>query len=82
MPIVWQIETLRLPQDCKTVYHTKIRVSDVYWLHTKGEKVIQCEMGYEAVKAYVEEHNSEPGRVCFDPRGFGRSKEKDSTEKI
>ena len=47
------------PQDCKTVYHTKIRVSDVYWLHTKGEKVIQCEMGYEAVKAYVEEHNSE-----------------------
>ena len=30
-------------------------MSDVYWLHTKGEKVIQCEMGYEAVKAYVEE---------------------------
>lgn len=59
VPIVWQIETLRLPQECETVYRTKIRVSDVYWLHTKGEKVIQCEMGYEAVKAYVEEHNSE-----------------------
>ncbi len=58
MPIVWHMEKLRLPEGCKTVYHTKIRISDVYWLHTKGEKVIKCDRGYEAAKAYIEEYNS------------------------
>ena len=59
LPIVWRMETLKLPEGCETVYHTKIRISDVYWLHIKGEKVIKCNMGYEAAKAYIEEHNSE-----------------------
>lgn len=58
IPVIWRIETLDLPEDSKTVYHTKIRISDVYWLHTKGEKVIRCDVGYEAAKAYIEEHNS------------------------
>ena len=59
MPILWRIETLRLPKGCKTVYHTKIWISDVYWLHIDGEKVIKCDMGYEQTKAYIEEHNSQ-----------------------
>lgn len=58
MPILWRMEMLKMPEGCKTVYHTKIRISDVYWLHTKGEKVIKCDMGYELTKAYIEEHNS------------------------
>ncbi len=58
MPAVWRMETLKLPKGCKTVYHTKIRITDVYWLHIDGEKVIKCDMGYEAAKAYIEENNS------------------------
>ena len=58
IPIFWRIETLKLPKGCKTVYHTKIWISDVYWLHTKGEKIIKCDLGYERTKAYIEEHNS------------------------
>lgn len=58
IPVTWRMETLNLPKGCKTVYHTKIRITDVYWLHIEGEKVIKCDMGYEAVKAYIEEHNS------------------------
>ena len=51
MPILWRMETLKLPKGCKMVYHTKIWISDVYWPHTKGEKVIKCDMGYELTKA-------------------------------
>lgn len=58
IPVAWRMETLKLPKWCETVYHTKIRITDVYWLHIEGEKVIKCDMGYEAVKAYIEEHNS------------------------
>lgn len=58
IPVVWRIEALRLPEGCTTVHRTKVWISDVYWLHTKGEKVIKCDMGYEAARAYIEEHNS------------------------
>ena len=58
IPILWHMETLKLPKGCKTVYHSKIWISDVYWLHTKGEKVIKCDMGYELTKTFIEEHNS------------------------
>lgn len=59
IPVVWHMEMLRLPKGCKTVYHTKIWISDVYWLHIKGEKVLKYDKGYEALKAYIEEYNSE-----------------------
>ena len=62
IPIVWRMETLKLPEGCETVYRTKIWISDVYWLHIKGEKVIKCDMGYEETKAYIEEYNSEKAR--------------------
>lgn len=58
IPVVWRIETLKLPKGCKTVYHTKVRISDVYWLHIEGEKVLKYEEGYEALKKYIEEYNS------------------------
>lgn len=58
IPVVWRIETLKLPKNCKTVYHTKVRISDVYWLHIKGEKVLKYDEGYEALKEYIEEYNS------------------------
>lgn len=71
IPIVWRMETLKLPEGCKTVYKTKIWISDVYWLHIKGEKVIKCDMGYEAVKTYIEEHNSEEALKCIDIYPYG-----------
>lgn len=58
VPIILKIETLRLPDDCEVVYPTKVRTSDVYWFHIKGEKVIKCDIGYEAAKEYIEIHNS------------------------
>ena len=58
IPVVWRIETLKLPKGCKTVYHTKVRISDVYWLHIEGEKVLKYDEGYEALKEYIEEYNS------------------------
>ena len=58
IPVVWRIETLKLPKGCKTVYHTKGRISDVYWLHIEGEKVLKYDEGYEALKEYIEEYNS------------------------
>ena len=58
IPVLWRIESLELPKGWKTVYQTKIWISDVYWFHIKGEKVIKCDIGYEAAKEYIEEHNS------------------------
>lgn len=58
LPVIWKIESLRLPEDCETVYPVKIQISDVYWLHIKGEKVIKCSLGYEAAKEYIEANNS------------------------
>lgn len=58
LPVILKIESLSLPPDCETVYPTKVWLSDVYWLHIKGEKVIKCDLGYEAVKEYIETHNS------------------------
>ena len=46
-------------EECEDVYPAKVQISDVYWLHIKGEKVIKCDLGYEAVKEYVETHNYE-----------------------
>ena len=62
---------LELPKGWKTVYQTKIWISDVYWLHIKGEKVIKCDIGYEAAKEYIEEHNSaeELKDIRIDPYG-------------
>ena len=58
VPIILKIESLRLPDGCEVVYPTKVRISDVYWYHIKGEKVIKCDMGYKAAKEYIETHNS------------------------
>lgn len=56
--IVRKIERLELPAGCETVYPTQVHLSDVYWLHVKGEKVIKCGLGYEAAKEYIEAHNA------------------------
>lgn len=58
IPIILKIETLKLPPGCETVYPSKVWISDVYWPHIKGEKVIKCDLGYEAAKEYIETHNS------------------------
>lgn len=58
IPITLRIETLNLPQNYETVYPTKMWISDVYWWHIKAEKVIKCDIGYEAAKEYIETHNS------------------------
>ena len=71
IPVLWRIESLELPKGCKTVYQSKVQISDVYWLHIKGEKVIKCDIGYEAAKEYIEEHNSaeELKDIRIDPYG-------------
>lgn len=71
IPVIWRMETLALPEGSKTVYHTKVQISDVYWLHTKGEKVIRCNVGYEAAKAYIEEHNSKEVLKYIDIYPYG-----------
>lgn len=58
IPIILKIETLKLPPGCEMVYPVKVWISDVYWPHIKGEKVIKCDLGYEAAKEYIETHNS------------------------
>lgn len=58
IPIILKIETLKLPLGCEMVYPSKVWISDVYWPHIKGEKVIKCDLGYEAAKEYIETHNS------------------------
>lgn len=58
IPISLKIETLKLPVGCETVYPAKVHISDVYLLHIKGEKVIKCDLGYEAAKEYIETNNS------------------------
>lgn len=58
IPVIWKIETLKLPDGCETVYPLKVEMSDVHWWHISGEKVIACDAGYDAAKAYIESHNS------------------------
>ncbi len=58
IPITLRMETLNLPQNYETVYPTKMWISDVYWWHIKAEKVIKCDIGYEAAKEYIETHNA------------------------
>lgn len=65
------MEMLNLPEGSRTVYHTKIRISDVYWFHIKGEKVIWCDVGYEAAKAYIEAHNSREALQYIDIYPYG-----------
>ena len=59
IPVFIRIETLDLPEGCETVYPVKVHISDVYWLHVKGEKVIKCDLDYREAKEYIETHNSE-----------------------
>lgn len=58
VPIIWKLNTLKLPPGCETVYRTKVVIQDIYWLHIKGEKIIKCEFGYEAAKEYIMAHNA------------------------
>ena len=57
IPAVIQIESLDLPGNCETIYPVRVHISDVYWLHIKGEKVIKCPSGYEAAKEDIESNN-------------------------
>lgn len=55
--ILWRIESLNLPEGTVEVYPAKAWLSDVYWPHVKAEKVLDCEIGYEAAKEYIESNN-------------------------
>lgn len=66
IPVIKKIEQLNIPDGCETVYETKVRISDVYWEHVKGEKVIKCSLGYEATKEYIETQNSEEALEYID----------------
>lgn len=57
-PILSQINNLNLPEGCEEVHPAKVRWSDVNWEHIEGEKIIKCDLGYEAAKEYIESHNT------------------------
>ncbi len=53
------------------VYPVKAWLSDVYWPHIKAEKVLDCEMGTEAAKEYIETHNPAWKLNNIDIVGYG-----------
>ncbi len=71
LPVIIKIESLDLPKGCETIYPVRVQISDVYWLHIKGEKVIKCSLGYEAAKKYIETYNtpSELKNIRIQPYG-------------
>ena len=71
IPITLRMETLNLPQNYETVYPTKMWISDVYWWHIKAEKVIKCDIGYEAAKEYIETHNAQRVLKYIDIYPYG-----------
>ena len=71
IPITLRMETLNLPQNYETVYPTKMWISDVYWWHIKAEKVIKCDIGYEAAKEYIETHNAKRVLKYIDIYPYG-----------
>lgn len=71
IPIALRMETLNLPQNYERVYPTKIWVSDVCWWHIKGEKVIKCDIGYEAAKEYIETHNAKKSLKDIEIHPYG-----------
>ncbi len=58
LPVILKLESLNLPAGYETIYPSKVHISDVYWLHIKGEKVIRCDWDYEKVEEYVRANNS------------------------
>lgn len=92
-PILSQIDNLNLPEGCEEVHPAKVRWSDANWEHIEGEKIIKCDLGYEAAKQYIESHNTkeqleyirihEYGGMVSDPiydAEFDRQYEKQSRE--
>ncbi|MCM1254299.1 MAG: hypothetical protein NC321_15890 [Clostridium sp.] len=71
IPIAAQIESLHLPENCEMIYPTKIWVSDVYWWHIKGEKVVKCDMDYKAAEEYIIAHNSPKALAYIDIYPYG-----------
>lgn len=71
IPVTLRMETLNLPQNYETVYPTKMWISDVYWWHIKAEKVIKCDIGYEAAKEYIETHNEKKALRYIDIYPYG-----------
>ncbi len=69
--ILWRIESLNLPEGSVEVYPAKAWLSDVYWPHIKAEKVLDCEIGTEAAKEYIETHNPAWKLNNMDIVGYG-----------
>lgn len=47
----------RLPKGSVEGYSAKAWLSDVYWSHVKAEKILDCEIGTETARRYIETHN-------------------------
>lgn len=69
--VLRRIESLHLPEASIEVYPAKAWLSDVYWPHIKAEKVLDCEMGTEAAKEYIETHNPAWKLKNIDIVGYG-----------
>lgn len=58
VPVYIKLKTINVPDGCEEI-DTKIILSDAYWLHITGERVIKYDGGYEALNSYVQQNNSE-----------------------
>ena len=58
VPIYIKLKTINVPYGCEEI-DTKIILSDAYWFHISGERVIKYDGGYEALNSYVHQNNSE-----------------------
>lgn len=58
IPFYLKLKSINTPDGCEEIA-TKIELSDVYWLHIIGNRVIKYDGGSSAVKEYVLQNNSE-----------------------
>lgn len=57
IPIYLKLNAIDIPDSCIEI-ETDVILSDVYWLHIAGERVIQYDGDYEALNTYIQQNNS------------------------
>ncbi len=57
-PFYIKLKSIDVPKNC-TEIETKVELTDVYWYHVIGERLVKYDGGYEELQSYVEENNSE-----------------------
>lgn len=69
IPFHLKLKSIDVPDGCEEIA-TKIELSDVYWLHIIGNRVIKYDGSLEAVKQYILQNNSEKQLENISVRPF------------